>query len=127
MNNDIKKILVVDDDKVTTELSRTFLKNDGFAVVTADDGESALDIALEEQPDLIILDVKLPTIDGFEVCRELRSHYTFKSTPILMLTARGLSNDLERCEEVGVDEYIVKPFSGRALGETVRKHLQMGE
>ncbi|TFF93093.1 response regulator, partial [Candidatus Thorarchaeota archaeon] len=64
---------------------------------------------------------------GFEVCKRLRSHKDFKSIPILMFTARGFSSDLERGEEVGADEYIVKPFSGRALVATIKKHLNMAE
>jgi DNA-binding response OmpR family regulator len=127
VNNDSKKILVVDDEEVTTELAKTFLEKNGFAVAIADDGETALDIAIEEKPDLILLDVMLPSIDGFEVCKRLRSHKDFKSIPILMFTARGFSSDLERGEEVGADEYIVKPFSGRALVATIKKHLNMAE
>ncbi len=125
MTSDNKKILVVDDERVTTELAKTFLEKNGFTVIIADDGEKALTLARQEAPDLVLLDVMLPTIDGFEVCRRLRSDELFKSVPILMFTARGFSSDLERGQEVGADEYIVKPFSGRALVATIRKHLEL--
>ncbi|MFW9833662.1 MAG: response regulator transcription factor [Candidatus Thorarchaeota archaeon] len=126
-NNKNKKILVVDDEQMTTDLAKTFLEKHGFQVVVAKDGEEAIEIAHEEVPDLILLDVMLPTIDGFEVCKRLKEHATFKSTPILMFTAKGLSSDFERGEAAGADEYIVKPFSGKALVATIRKHLGITE
>ena len=127
MNNNSKKILVVDDEQMTTDLAKTFLEKHGFEVVIASDGEEALELAQEQVPDLILLDVMLPTIDGFEVCKKLKDNATFKNTPILMFTAKGLSSDVEKGEAAGADEYIVKPFSGKALVATIRKHLGMSE
>jgi DNA-binding response OmpR family regulator len=127
MNTDKQKILVVDDDEMTTELAKTFLEKHSFAVVIAKDGDEALQLAHAEVPDLVLLDVMLPTMDGFEVCKQLRSHDRFKKTPILMFTARGFSSDVEQGEAAGADEYIVKPFSGKALVATIRKHLGMKE
>lgn len=127
MNTDNNKILVVDDDEMTTELAKTFLERHGFAVVIAKDGEEAIQMAHAEVPNLILLDVMLPTFDGFEVCKQLRSHDTFKTTPILMFTARGLSSDMELGQAAGADEYIVKPFSGKALVATIRRHLGINE
>lgn len=127
MNNNKKKILVVDDEKMTTDLAKTFLEKHGFEVVIASDGEDAITIAHEQVPDLILLDVMLPTIDGFEVCETLKDHETFRNTPILMFTAKGLSSDVERGEAAGADEYIVKPFSGKALVATIKKHLGISE
>jgi len=120
-----KKILVVDDEEVTTELAKTFLEHHGFEVVCAFDGEEALKLAQSERPDLILLDVMLPKVDGFEVCKRLKANKAFAKTPVLMLTAKGLSKDIERGHEVGADEYLVKPFSGRALVATIRKHLKI--
>jgi two-component system, OmpR family, alkaline phosphatase synthesis response regulator PhoP len=122
-----KKILVVDDEKLTTELAKTFLEKHGFHVIIAADGENGLEMAKVENPDLIILDVMLPTMDGFAVCKLLRQDEKFKNTPILMFTARSLSSDIEKGETVGADEYIVKPFSGKALVATIKKHLGMNE
>ncbi|TFG32002.1 response regulator [Candidatus Thorarchaeota archaeon] len=120
-----KKILVVDDEELTTELAKTFLEKHGFDVVIANNGETAIELAYFERPDLILLDVMLPTIDGFAVCKKLKDDTSFQKTPILMFTAKGLSSDMERGEEVGADEYIVKPFSGKALVATIKKHLNM--
>ena len=122
-----KKILVVDDEELTTELAKTFLEKHGFQVIIAADGDVGLTMALAENPDLILLDVMLPTMDGFAVCKLLKENEKFKDTPILMFTARGLSSDIEKGETVGADEYIVKPFSGKALVATIRKHLGINE
>ena len=130
MNNDTnttisKTILVVDDEVVTTELAKAFLESHGFNVVIAHDGEDAIDLALTEKPDLVLLDVILPKIDGFEVCKILKSKESMQGIPILLFTAKGLSKDIEMGEEVGADEYIIKPFAGRALVATIKKHLKM--
>lgn len=127
MSTKNKKILVVDDEQMTTELAKTFLEKHGFEVVVASDGEEALELANDHLPDLILLDVMLPTIDGFEVCKRLKENSNFKNTPILMFTAKGLSSDVERGEAAGADEYIVKPFSGKALVATIRKHLGIND
>ena len=127
MNNNGKKILIVDDEQMTTELAKTFLEKHGFEVVAANDGERAIELACEQVPDLILLDVMLPTINGFEVCKKLRNIATFKETPILMFTAKGLSSDAERGAAAGADEYIIKPFSGKDLIATIRKHLGISE
>ncbi|MGQ4911364.1 MAG: response regulator transcription factor [Candidatus Thorarchaeota archaeon] len=126
MSDKTMKILVVDDETVTTDLAKAFLEKNGFAVVIAEDGQEAIRVAEQEMPDLILLDVMLPSIDGFEVCRRLKGG-KFANIPILMFTARGFSSDIERGREVGADEYIVKPFSGRALVATIKKHLGMSE
>ena len=127
MNTDKQKILVVDDDEMTTELAKTFLERHNFAVVIAKDGHEAIQLAQSEVPNLILLDVMLPTMDGFEVCKRLRNLEEFKKTPILMFTARGFSSDVEQGQAAGANEYIVKPFSGKALIATIRKHLGIEE
>jgi len=123
MNSNSKKILVVDDEDLTTELAKTFLEKHGFEVIIASDGEEGLNMVEAENPDLILLDVMLPILDGFAVCRKLKENEKFKHTPVLMFTAKGLSSDIEKGKAVGADEYIVKPFSGKALVATIRKHL----
>lgn len=127
MSSNTKKILVVDDERLTTDLAKTFLEKHGFTVLIANNGETALELAEAETPDLILLDVMLPTIDGFTVCKRLKEDENFKNTPILMFTAKGLSSDMERGEEVGADEYIVKPFSGKALVATINRHLNINK
>ncbi len=127
MSSNSKKILVVDDEELTTELAKTFLEKHGFNVIIAFDGEEGLRKAQAEKPDLILLDVMLPTMDGFAVCKKLKESDDFKNTPILMFTAKGLSSDIEKGQAVGADEYIIKPFSGKALVATIRKHLGLTE
>ncbi|NOR38805.1 MAG: response regulator [Candidatus Thorarchaeota archaeon] len=118
-----KKILVVDDERITTQLVQAFLEPEGFEVVLAYDGVEALEVARAEKPDLILLDIVLPRKDGFDVCEELRSDPDFKDVRILMFTAKGLSQDVERGRQVGADEYIIKPFSGKNLLAIIKKQL----
>jgi len=127
MSSNGKLILVVDDEELTTQLAQTFLEKYGFRVIIASDGEAGLELAYAENPDLILLDVMLPSMDGFAVCKKLKENENFKNTPILMFTAKGLSSDIAEGKAVGADEYIVKPFSGKALVATIRKHLGINE
>jgi len=118
-----KKILIIDDERITVELAQVILERHDFEVVCAYDGEEGLKVARAEKPDLILLDILLPKKDGFDVCEELRSDHNFKDVCILMFTAKGLSEDVERGYEVGADDYIVKPFSGNDLVIKIKKHL----
>jgi two-component system alkaline phosphatase synthesis response regulator PhoP len=118
-----KKILIVDDERITTQLVQAFLEPHDFEVVLAYDGVEALEVARAEKPDLILLDIVLPRKDGFDVCAELRSDPDFKDVRILMFTAKGLSQDVERGRQVGADEYIIKPFSGKNLLAIIKKQL----
>lgn len=114
-------ILVVDDEPKITRLARDFLEKHGFRVMTAGDGQSALTIARREKPDLIVLDLMLPNIDGREVCRILRRE---SEVPIIMLTALSEEIDQVTGLEIGADDYVIKPFSPRALVARVRALLR---
>jgi DNA-binding response OmpR family regulator len=114
-------ILVVDDEPKIARLARDYLEKNGFRVVTAADGQSALTIARREKPDLVILDLMLPQIDGREVCRILRRE---SDLPIIMLTALSEEIDQVTGLEIGADDYITKPFSVRALVARVRALLR---
>ncbi len=114
-------ILVVDDEPKITRLARDYLEKNGFRVVTAADGQSALTTARREKPDLVILDLMLPVIDGREVCRILRRE---SDVPIIMLTALSEEIDQVTGLEIGADDYITKPFSVRALVARVRALLR---
>ena len=116
-----KKVLVVDDDAKTVELVKLYLKRDGYKVLTASDGIEALQLAREGHPDLIVLDLMLPGLDGLEVCRTLREE---SDVPIIMLTARTTENDRLAGLELGADDYITKPFSPRDLAARVRAVLR---
>jgi DNA-binding response OmpR family regulator len=114
-------ILVVDDEPKVVRLARDYLEKNGFRVATAADGQAALTTARREKPDLVILDLMLPHIDGREVCRILRRE---SDVPIIMLTALSEEIDQVTGLEIGADDYIVKPFSPRALIARVRAHLR---
>ena len=105
-------ILVVDDEPKITKLARDYLENGGFRVMTAADGDTALAIARRERPDLVVLDLNLPGMDGLDVCRALRRD---SDVPIIMLTARVEETDRLIGLELGADDYITKPFSPREL------------
>mgnify|MGYP001361978018 CR=1 FL=1 len=114
-------ILVVDDEPRVARLARDYLEKNGFRVLTAADGQSALTTARRENPDLVILDLMLPQIDGREVCRILRRE---SDVPIIMLTALSEEIDQVTGLEIGADDYITKPFSVRALVARVRALLR---
>lgn len=117
----MKKILIVDDEENIIELIDYNIKNAGFLTVSATNGNDALNLAKEENPDLIILDVMLPGLDGFEVVRGLRK---FSTVPILMLTARTEEFDRVLGLELGADDYLTKPFSVRELVARVKAILR---
>jgi two-component system alkaline phosphatase synthesis response regulator PhoP len=119
-----QKILVVDDEAVLVETIAYNLEQSGYQVVTVADGSSALEAAHSENPDLIILDIMLPGIDGLEVCRQLRREQQTATTPIIMLTAKGDEIDKVVGLEVGADDYVTKPFGRRELLARVRALLR---
>ncbi len=106
------KALVVDDDRVLADVVAFTLRREGFEIVMAYDGETALQRWSNEKPDLVVLDVNLPKLDGFTVCRRIREQ---SDTPIILLTVRGEEDDVVRGLELGADDYIAKPFSPRQL------------
>lgn len=122
-----RKILVVDDEAVLVETIAYNLEQAGYRVVTAADGRSALDAARSEMPDLIILDIMLPGMDGLEVCRQLRRERSTATTPIVMLTAKGDEIDKVVGLEVGADDYVTKPFGRRELLARVRALLRRAD
>lgn len=117
----MKKILVVDDEAPILELVRFNLEKEGFAVITASDGEDGLRRARSEAPDLVILDLMLPGIDGIEVCQQLRRE---TNVPVLMLTAKTEEFDRVLGLSVGADDYVTKPFSPRELVARVKAQLR---
>ena len=116
-----KKVLVVDDDAKTVELVKLYLNRDGYRVLTAYDGNEALQLARENQPDLIVLDLMLPGINGLEICRILRAE---SDVPIIMLTALTTDKDRLTGLDLGADDYVTKPFSPRELAARVRAVLR---
>jgi len=110
-----KKILVVDDEEHIQELIKFNLEKNGFKVITADNGRDAFQLAKDQQPDLVFLDLMLPGMDGLEVCKEIRKEPSISGMPIIMITAKGEELDKILGLELGADDYITKPFSVREL------------
>lgn len=119
------KILVVDDDQNICELLRLYLEKEGFHVAIANDGKRAVDIFDSENPDLILLDIMLPELDGWQVCREIRKK---SQCPIIMLTAKGEVFDKVLGLELGADDYVVKPFEAKEVVARIKAVLRrMGQ
>ncbi|MCB9437395.1 MAG: response regulator transcription factor [Anaerolineales bacterium] len=121
---EFKRILVVDDEARMTEFVRMNLQIEGFQVLEAHDGITALNMIRTQLPDLVILDVMMPPPDGFEVLRMLRE---FSTTPVILLTALGQEDDKVKGLELGADDYVTKPFSARELSSRVRAVLRRAE
>ena len=117
----MSKILVVDDDLNICELLKLYLENDGYTVFTANDGQAAVDAFKNKTPDLVLLDVMLPKMDGWQVCREIRKT---SSAPIIMLTAKGETFDKVLGLELGADDYVVKPFDAKEVMARVKAVLR---
>ncbi len=116
-----KSVLVIEDDPNTANLVALYLKNEGFTALQANDGEAGLALARRHRPDLVILDLMLPKMDGWEVCRQLRKQ---SEVPVIMLTARGEEIDRVSGLTLGADDYVVKPFSPRELVARVKAVLR---
>lgn len=119
-----KKVLVVDDEKNIVDIISFNLKKEGYEVLRAENGEDGLQIILSENPDLILLDVMMPKMDGYEVCRKVREKV---NTPIIMLTARAEEVDKVLGLELGADDYVTKPFGVRELMARVKANLRRKE
>jgi two-component system phosphate regulon response regulator PhoB/two-component system alkaline phosphatase synthesis response regulator PhoP len=113
------KILVVDDEPAIVDLVRQLLLRRGYEVATAADGDAALQMIYELKPDLVVLDLMLPKLSGWEVCRRVKEDKEMRSTPILMLTARREDRDLVEGLELGADDYVKKPFSADELSARI--------
>ncbi|WP_352399512.1 response regulator [Anaerotignum sp.] len=116
-----KKILIVDDEKNIVEIIAFNLKKEGYKILKAADGAEGVKLALEENPDLILLDIMMPKMDGYEACKKIREK---KNTPIIMLTARAEEVDKVLGLELGADDYVTKPFGVRELMARVKANLR---
>ena len=118
-----KKILIVEDEESLLKLESILLTSKGYAVQGVGDGQAALDAISEIKPDLVLLDIMLPEIDGFEVCRRIKSDDGTKHIPVIMLTAKKSREDMARGEQVGADWYITKPFKSAMVIETIQRFI----
>ncbi len=118
-----KKILIVEDEESLLKLESILLTSKGYEVKGVSSGQAALDALESVRPDLILLDIMLPEIDGFEVCRRIKSAPDTRHIPIIMLTAKKSREDMARGEQVGADWYITKPFKSAMVIETIQRFL----
>ena len=118
-----KKILIVEDEESLLKLESILLTSRGYEVVGVTDGPAALDAVMNRKPDLVLLDIMLPGMDGFEVCRQIKNNQFSRHIPVIMLTAKKSREDMARGEEVGADWYITKPFKSAMVIETIQRFL----
>jgi len=117
------KILVVDDEIYIVHILDFSLGMEGYEVITALDGEQALEKVASEKPDLIVLDIMMPKLDGYEVCKSIKSNSSTQNIPVILLSAKGRNVDQKLGFDVGADDYITKPFSPRKLVERINQLL----
>jgi len=118
-----KEVLIVEDVENLLKLQSLLLTTRGFKVHGVADGKLALDYVMNKKPDLVLLDIMLPEIDGFEVCRQIKSEASTKGIPVIMVSSKTSKEDLAKAEQVGADWYITKPFKAAMLIETVQRFL----
>ncbi len=118
-----KKILLVDDSATTLMMEKMILKAEPYKLVIAKNGQQAVELARKERPDLVLLDVIMPVMDGFEACKQLRASEETRSTPIIMVTTRGEQRHVEVGFENGCTDYVTKPINGLELLAKVRNYL----
>ena len=118
-----KQILIVDDEPDMVDMLKIRLEAAGYSTIAAGDGQEALRLAREGKPDLIILDLMLPKLDGYKVCRLLKFDKKYKHIPIIMFTARAQDSDIKLGKDIGADAYVTKPFDAQVLMGKVRQLL----
>ena len=118
-------ILIVDDEPMNLDILQTRLAVHGYEILTATNGEEALAMASTQQPDLILLDIMMPKVDGIDVCRHLKADASLPFMPIIMVTAKADSKDVVAGLEAGADEYLTKPFRADALVDSVRELIAL--
>jgi DNA-binding response OmpR family regulator len=121
---DMKKVLIIEDEPDILDVVRLALVPDGYQILAATTGEKALEMAVTDPPDLILLDIMLPGRSGLDVCQQLKNDPHTQEIPIIILTARALDSDIQAGYQAGCDEYIVKPFDVLSLAERVREFLE---
>ncbi|MET0630203.1 MAG: response regulator [Xanthobacteraceae bacterium] len=121
-----KRILVVEDQEDNRQILRDLLSNAGYEMIEAEDGQQALTQAAKHKPDLILMDIQLPLLDGYEATRRIKADPALNAIPIIVVTSYALSGDEEKAHAAGCDAYVAKPFSPRALLAKIREYLPVG-
>ncbi|MDQ3954965.1 MAG: response regulator [Actinomycetota bacterium] len=115
------RILICDDDPVILRLLQVNLELEGYEVLMANDGEAALEVAIAEDPDLVILDIMMPKLDGYQTCAKLKESPATKDIPVIFLSAKAQQSDIDKGKEYGVEDYLTKPFDPNQLIEVVER------
>jgi two-component system, cell cycle response regulator DivK len=118
-----KRILVVEDQEDNMQILRDLLSSAGYEMIEAQDGEAGVSIAVSERPDLILMDIQLPLLDGYEATRRIRADPALHATPIIVITSYALSGDEAKARTAGCDAYVSKPYSPRQLLAKIREYL----
>jgi two-component system cell cycle response regulator DivK len=118
-----KRILVVEDQEDNRRILRDLLTNAGYEIIEAENGEQALAVAARERPDLILMDIQLPLLDGYEVTRRIKADPALRAIPIIAITSYALSGDENKARAAGCDAYVTKPYSPRALLAKIREYV----
>lgn len=118
-----KKILVVDDEPDVLKIVTFRLKKEGYEVITARDGQEALDLVNRERPDLVLLDLRLPVVDGYEVCKRLKTDEDLRQIPVILLTASSATKIAEKTKDFQAEDYLIKPFEPEELLDKVKKFI----
>ena len=116
-----KKILIIDDSAVTCSMLTERIKSAGYQTVSVNDGEQGLELMRQELPDLVILDIRMPGMDGFEVCRLAKADPGLANIPILFVTTAGGQKDIDRGKALGASGYVTKPYDGSLLNEEIKR------
>ncbi len=119
-----KTVLIVDDDPSILLSLEFLMKKAGYAVFIARDGDEALTLVAEHLPDAVLLDIMMPGVDGYEVCRQIKTNPSWQHAKVIMLSAKSRDADIQKARELGADHYVTKPFSTKQLLEEVNKQLQ---
>ena len=118
-----KRILVVEDQEDNRQILRDLLSSAGFEMIEAENGQEALDAVARKRPDLILMDIQLPVMDGYEATRRIKADAALKAIPVIVVTSYALSGDETKARAAGCDDYVTKPYSPRALLAKIRQHL----
>lgn len=118
-----KKLLVVDDEELIRRMVALWFEREGFFVLTADNGTEGLRLAIQEKPDVVLLDIMMPGLHGFEVCRKIREQPQLANTIIIMTSGKSYKPDIDKAKELGANDYLIKPTDSANLLSVVNKHL----
>ena len=118
-----KKLLIIDDEELIRKMVALWFEREGFFVLTADNGSEGLRLAIQQKPDVVLLDIMMPGLHGFEVCRKIREQPQLSNTIVIMTSGKSYKPDIDKAKELGANDYLIKPTDSANLLSVVNKHL----